>query len=205
MPELTVVGYEGIHRATEVLRDLRDLEAARTIGVADAMAVYRTDEGRLLVDESVKPTSLEGATLGGLLGILIGLVLTVPITGGASAAVAASAVSTGALGLGAIGAAIGREEAGDVKATSGIPDELVKQIGGMVQPGQSALFVLADATDPEGVAQRLGHYGGTILRTTLPAEDVERLQRAMDPRGPDAGAGPEGSFVPQRHSRPSDA
>lgn len=25
MPELTVVGFEGIHRATEGLRDLRDL------------------------------------------------------------------------------------------------------------------------------------------------------------------------------------
>ena len=95
MPELTVVGFEGIHRATEALRDLRDLQAARTIDLADAVALYRTDDGRIRIDESVKPTSEEGATLGGLLGVLIGLVLTLPITGVASAAVVASAVGTG--------------------------------------------------------------------------------------------------------------
>lgn len=185
MPELTVVGFDGTHRAAEVLRDLRDLQATRTIDLADAVAVYRTDDGRLLVDESVKPTSEEGATLGGLLGILIGLVLTVPITGGASAAVVASAVSTGALTLGAMGAMIGHEEAGDVKTTSGIAEDLVTQIGGMVQSGQSALFVLADTTDPERVAGRLGAYGGTILRTTLPADEVERLQRIIGERRAD--------------------
>jgi uncharacterized membrane protein len=184
MPELTVVGFEGIHRATEVLRDLRELQAARTIDLADAVAVYRTDDGRLLVDESVKPTSEEGATRGGLLGVLIGTLLTVPITGGASAAVVASGVG-GALALGAAGAVIGHREAADVKSTSGIGEDLVKQIGGMIQPGQSALFVLADTTDPDGVAQRLGGYGGTILRTTLPPEEVKRLQRVSDAGHPD--------------------
>jgi uncharacterized membrane protein len=189
MPELMVVAFEGIHRATEVLRDLRDLQAARTIHLADAVAVYRADDGRLLVDESVKPTSEEGATLGGLLGVLIGLVLTVPITGGASAAVVASAVSTGALALGATGAVIGHEEAADVKTMSGIAEGLVNEIGGMVQPGQSALFVLADTTDPDGVAQRLGGYGGTILRTTLPPAEVERLQRVIDAGATGASGG----------------
>ena len=165
--------------AIEVLRDLRDLQAERAIDVSDAVAVYRTDEGRLLVDESVKPTSVEGATLGGLLGVMVGLLLAVPITGGASA-VAATAVGTGTLILGATGAAIGHEEAADVKTTSGIADDLVRQIGGMIQPGQSALFVLADAADPSRVAERLGGYGGTILRTTLAPEEVERLQRVID-------------------------
>jgi len=188
MPELTVVGFEGIHRAAEVMPDLRDLQATGTVDLADAVAVYRTDDGRLLVDESVKPTSAEGATTGGLLGVLIGLVLAVPITGGASAAVVASAIGTGALALGAIGAAIGHQEAVDVKTTSGIAEGLVTQIGGMVQPGQSALFVLADTTDPESVAQRLGRYGGTILRTTLAADEVERLQRIIDEHRADAPA-----------------
>ena len=80
---------------------------------------------------------------------------------------------------GAMGAVIGHEEAGDVNTTSGIAEGLVKQIGGMVQPGQSSLLVLADTSDPVRVAQRLGAYGGTILRTTLPADEVERLQRVI--------------------------
>ena len=69
MPELAVVGFTGITRATEVLRDLRELKAEGSIDLADAVAVYGTDDGRLLVDESMKPTTEEGATLGGLLGI----------------------------------------------------------------------------------------------------------------------------------------
>ena len=189
MPELTVVAFGGIDRATQVLHDLRALQAERTIDLADAVAVYRTDDGRLLVDESVKSTSTEGATLGGLLGILIGTVLTMPITGGASAAVVASGVG-GALALGAAGAAIGHAEAADGKTTSGIAEDLVKQIGGMIQPGQSALFVLGDTTDPDGIAQRLGRYGGTILRTTLPPEEAQRLQRAIDAGHPDTGGRP---------------
>jgi hypothetical protein len=42
MPELVVLGFEGIYRATEVLRDLRDLQAERKIDLADAVAVYRS-------------------------------------------------------------------------------------------------------------------------------------------------------------------
>jgi uncharacterized membrane protein len=186
MPELTVVGFDGITRATEVLHELRDLQAQHTIDLTDAVAVYRTDDGRLLVDESVKQTSGEGATLGGLLGVLIAAVLAVPITGGASSAIVASAIGTGALALGATGAVIGRAAAADVKTTSGIGEDLVTQIGGMVQPGQSALFVLADTTDPEAVARRVGAYGGTVLRTTLPPAEVERLQQIIDSGRPDA-------------------
>jgi hypothetical protein len=37
-PECTVVGFEGRHRATGVLRDLRDLQAERTMDLADAVA-----------------------------------------------------------------------------------------------------------------------------------------------------------------------
>jgi len=79
--------------------------------------------------------------------------------------------------MGATGAMIGHEGAADAKTTSGLAEDLVKQVGGMVQPGQSALFVLADTADPDGIAERLGGYGGTILRTSLPLEEVERLQR----------------------------
>jgi hypothetical protein len=42
MPELVVLGFEGIYRATEVPRDLRDLQAERKIDLADAVAVYRS-------------------------------------------------------------------------------------------------------------------------------------------------------------------
>jgi uncharacterized membrane protein len=181
MPELTVVGFEGIHRATEVLRDLRELQAARTIDLADAVAVYRTDDGRLLVDESVKPTSEEGAAWGALMGGMIGAALLAPFTAGASAAVAASAIGASAATLGLTGAVIGADEADTRKRTYGISDDFVKQVGGMVQPGQSAVFVLARASDPAAVAERFRGYGGKVLRTTLPKESTAKFEQLMTP------------------------
>jgi uncharacterized membrane protein len=51
-----------------------------------------------------------------------------------------------------------------------------------VQPGQSALFILGEARDPEEVAKQFRGYGGTILRTTLPPEKAARVQQTIAPR-----------------------
>jgi uncharacterized membrane protein len=154
MAELMVVGFQGTHRAAEVLHQLLDLNADWTqdLNLKDAVAVYRTSNGRLRIDESVQPTTGEGAAWGGLVGALIGGLLAAPFTAGASAAVAASAIGVGAVTLGTTGAVIGGEDAADVKRTYGISDEFVKQMGGMVQPGQSALFILGYSRNPEFLA-----------------------------------------------------
>ena len=88
MRDLIVVGFEGTHRAAEVLSQVLDLNAdwAADLHIQDAVAVYRTTDGKLRVDESVQPTSKEGAAWGGALGVVIGSLLALPFTGGASAA-----------------------------------------------------------------------------------------------------------------------
>lgn len=179
MSELTVVGFQGIHRATQILAQLRDLQAEGAITLEDAVAVYRTEDGELRVDQSVKVTEEEGATLGGLLGVLVAGLLTAPFTGGAGAAVAASAVSTAAVALGATGAVIGGEEAAHAKKLSGISEDFVKQVGGMVQPGESAVFILGNAGDATRVVERFRGQGGTVLRTTLPPDEAKRLEQVI--------------------------
>jgi uncharacterized membrane protein len=185
MRGLTVVGFQGTHRASEVLNQLLDLNADWTIplNLRDAVAVYRTKDGRLRVDESVQITSKEGAAGGGLVGAMIGGLLAAPFTGGASAAVAAAAIGTGALTLGATGAVIGYEDASEMKERYGISEDFVQRVGGMVQPGQSALFVMGDAGDPEQVAKKFQGYGGTILHTTLPPEKAARVQQTIGAKG----------------------
>jgi uncharacterized membrane protein len=181
MAELVVVGFEGKHRAAEVLDQLVVLNDLSEIDLKDAVAVYRTDDGRLRFDQSVQPTTGEGAAGGALLGGLIGALLMAPFTGGISAAAAAGAMGIGAAAFGLSGAAIGAEDASSFKEDFGITDDFVKQVGGMVQPGQSAVFVLARASDPQAVAEQFRGYGGTVLRTTLPPDAAAKFQKLMAP------------------------
>jgi len=181
MRDLTVVGFQGTHRAAEVLNQVLDLNAdwAVDLHLEDAVAVYRTGDGKLRVDRSMQPTSKEGAAWGGVTGALIGSLLALPFTGGASAAVAAAAVGASAVTLGTTGAMIGSDDASDDKATYGISEGFVEQVGGMVQPGQSALFILGQSDQPTKVAERFKGYGGTILRTTLRPEQAKRVQQVI--------------------------
>jgi len=181
MRDLIVVGFQGTHRAAEVLNQVLDLNAdwAVDLHLEDAVAVYRTRDGKLRVDGSMQPTSKDGAAWGGAVGALIGSLLALPFTGGASVAVAAAAVGASAVTLGATGAMIGSDDASDDKAKYGISEDFVKQVGGMVQPGQSALFIRGESDAPVKIAERFRGYGGTIMRTTLRQEQAKQVQQVI--------------------------
>ena len=180
MAELIVVGFEGTRRAREVLDQVESLNALTAIDLRDAVAVYRTNDGKLRTDRSVEPTSKEGAALGGLVGAVIGGLLAAPFTAGASVPAAAVAVGAGSATLGAIGGAVvGFDDATSFKESYGISEELVRQVGGMVQPGQSAVFVLAHASDPAVIAEQFRGYGGTILRTSLSPALQKKVQETI--------------------------
>ena len=108
MSELIVAGFQGKHRAAEVLEQIVERNADLAINLKDAVAVYRTNSGSLRLDSSVQPTSDEGALMGGFIGAMIGSLLALPFTAGASAAVAAGVLGTGAVTFGTGGAIIGR-------------------------------------------------------------------------------------------------
>ena len=180
MSELIAIGFQGKHRAAEVLEQLQGL-TPDSIDLKDAVAVYRTENGRMRLDGSVQPTADAGAAGGALLGGLLGALLAAPFTAGASAAVAAGAIGTTALTLGLGGAVIGAEDAAEWKDVYGIPEDFVLEVGGMVQPGQSAVFVLASSTDPTKVAERFRGYGGKVLRTTLSPSAAAKIQQLMTP------------------------
>jgi len=99
-------------------------------------------------------------------------------------AVAATALGTGLFTGGVTGAALGGDDADTWKKTYGISDDFVKEVGGMVQPGQSAVFVLAGARNPVAIAERFRGYGGKVLRTTLSAESAAKFEKLMTPATP---------------------
>ena len=181
MSTLIVVGFKkDMYRASQVLNELVDMNYDWTIDLDDAVAAYRDYNGKLRIDSSYQMTTGEGAALGGLFGSLIGLTLgaiAAPVTAGASAA--AAVVAAGAAG-GALGAAGGALDAKWWKEDFGIPEEFVKDVGTLVQPGDSAIFALLRSTDPTLVAAEFSDYGGTVLSTTLTPEQAQKVKEILN-------------------------
>jgi uncharacterized membrane protein len=176
---LIVVGFHGKHRASEVLGQLEQLTADWALDLKDAVAAYRTDDGRLRIDQSLNPTTKEGAGYGAFLGGMIGALLAAPFTGGMSTAAAATALGVSGASMGMVGGAFGADDAATFKQEYGISDEFVKEIGGMIAPGDSAVFAVIRGGNPEQVAERFRGYGGTILRTNLSPRVAERVQETL--------------------------
>jgi uncharacterized membrane protein len=177
MAELIVVGFKKeMYRASDVLNQLAQMDEDWAVDLHDAVAAYRDYKGKLRVDQSFQMTTGEGAVWGGLWGSLIGALLAIPFTGGASAAVAAQALAAGLIGGGAVGASAGALDAAWWKDEFGIPDNFVKQVGAMIQPGDSAVFALLRTANPDIVADRFAGYGGTVLRTTLTPAQQAKLE-----------------------------
>lgn len=182
MRNLIVVGFKGKHRASEVLDQLQELHEDWVLELDDAVAAYRTDDGRLRTDQSVNPTTKEGGAMGGIIGAMLGALIAAPFTAGASAAIAASAIGASAVGAGALGAAAGADDAASFKDAYGVSDDFVKEVGGLIEPGDSAVFAEIRAADPQVVADRFRGYGGTVLRTTLSPAAAARVQDTIRAR-----------------------
>ena len=156
MSELIVVGFkQDMYRASEVLNKLSAMDDDWVVDLRDAVAVYRDYNGKLRVDQSYQMTTGQGAGWGAFWGSLIGALIALPFTAGASGAVLAGTLAAGALGGGVLGATGGAIDANWWKDEFGIPEEFVKGIGGMVQPGDSAILALLRTVDPVQVAERV--------------------------------------------------
>ena len=182
MRNLIVVRFRGKDRAAEVLAELEDMSHDVVLDVDDAVAVHRTDDGRLHIDKNVEMTPKQEGWAGGVLGALLAGLVAAPFTAGASAAAATAAISATALAGGALGGAAGAADAEEWKKRYGITDEYVKRVAAMIQPGDSALFALITADDPRGIAERFGAYGGTILETNLPPATAARVAEIISER-----------------------
>jgi uncharacterized membrane protein len=182
MAQLIVVGFKkDMYRASEVLNELQDLDEDWVVDLHDAVAVYRDYNGKLRVDQSYQMTTGEGAGWGGLWGSLIGLTLAIPFTGGATAP-AAGALAAGALAGGALGAGAGALDASWWKDEFGIPDDFVKQVGTLIQPGDSAIYALLRTANPDIVGDQFRGYGGTILTTTLSRGQQAKVENVLHNR-----------------------
>jgi uncharacterized membrane protein len=179
MSNLIVVGFKNdIYKAAEVLYKLRRMNEDWRIYLDDAVAVYRGYDGELVVDQSYQLTTGEGAGWGTLWGSLIGLTLAIPFTGGATAPAAAVAAA-GALGGAAVGATTGAISAKWWKEDFGISENFVRDVGYMIQPGDSAVFMLGTG-NRDDLAREFEGFGGTLLMTSLSDEQKAKIENVLN-------------------------
>jgi uncharacterized membrane protein len=179
MEDLIVVAYDNEYRAQETMNVLRSLDDNWIVDLHDAVAVTRDVNGKLTVEDSYQMTSKEGAGWGILWGTLIGGLIFAPFTGGLSAAAAAGTVAAGAASGAALGGLTGAASATMDKDDFGLSEDFVYQVSETIKPGNSAIFALADRRDPEQVANFFRGTGGTVIRTSLTAEQQNRVQQVL--------------------------
>jgi uncharacterized membrane protein len=148
---LWAVGYADVGRAERVRQEIIRLGATRCLTVLDTAVAVRHPDGTVTLDGEplVAPTPFGGRTLAGLLAALA--LGAPPLTGAAA----------GALARGA----------GGVATEVGIDDEFIREVGALMGPGTSALFVLDVESDMGAILQGIRGLGGAVLRTNV---DVER-------------------------------
>jgi uncharacterized membrane protein len=156
---LWAIGYDTPTGAAAVRDRLMQLQGDHFLILADAIVVVRRPDGTFHFER--EPQTPELDILGcGLLGALLGLVVLQPLAG------AAIGVAAGAIGS-------------LVASHVGIDSDFIGAVQGLMQPGTSVLFLLANSTDEEVVLHRISGLGGTILKTNVELAWAERVRQAL--------------------------
>jgi len=169
--ELIVVGFHGRHRAAEVLATLRQREA-KVFDLDQAITVSWEDRRNFIVQQSINLWREEGARWARLWGAFIKATLFQPFTDQLSTAATKVA---------------GRENGNGESALTrdwwvsdlGIPDYFVRDVGALVQPGESAIIALAENFEPHLALGVLRECGGSLIYTSLSGDQVHKVRKEL--------------------------
>jgi uncharacterized membrane protein len=178
LSELIAIIFKDQYRASEVLNDLQRREWDWVADLDQAVVVRHTEKEEYKVLFSFDPMTETGGSWARLWGSLLSLLLFDPVADGIVQTVATFSEASGA--------------PTNVDAPKQLPDvkwwrerlrlsrEFVRDVGAMVQPGDSALVALLHPDRPGLVFQQLRNYGGTLVHTRLTAEQDWQLQHALN-------------------------
>ena len=158
MTHLVVLGVKNRDDAERVMDLAADLGRQNLLQLEDAAYAYRTDQGKVRVQQTVSTTGA-GAAGGALWGTLIGLIFLNPLAG----------MAVGA----ATGAVAGK------LIDVGINDDMIKQIGGELEQGKAAVFLLARSATVDRVIEALKPFNPTVIQTNLSREREDELVQAL--------------------------
>jgi uncharacterized membrane protein len=147
-------------RAAQVREEITRLSERHCLILLDTAVAVRYPDGCVTLDGEpfVPVTPRRGHTLA---SFLAGLALGAP-----------------PLTCAAVGALAG--EAGTAApAEVGIGEDFVNEVGLLMQPGTSALFVLDQEGDLEAILQGIRGLGGTVLKTTVDLTRARLIQSTL--------------------------
>jgi uncharacterized membrane protein len=156
---LWAIGYEDKTRAEQVRSEIAKLGEKHCLVLMETAVAVRYPDGSLTVDGEpfVATINVSGPWIARLLA---GMALAAP-----------------PLTCAAVGALLG---------STGIDEDFIKQVKGLMKPGSSALFVLDQEGEMEALLRGIRGLGGTVLRTTVDINRAKLIQSTL------AAATPEG-------------
>lgn len=173
--ELVVVGFQGRYRAAQVLTDLRQ-RGAHLFDLDQAITVSWEDRRNFIVQQSINLSREEGARWARLWGAFIKATLFQPFTERLTKAAATVASGDSADAETHSSTALTRDWwVSDV----GIPDDFVRDVGALVQPGESAIITLAENLNPQQAVSVLRDSGGSMIYTSLTDEQIDKVRHEL--------------------------
>lgn len=158
MADMLVLAFDGEDGASNAKEKLIELDKQYLLRLDQVVEVVRKQDGQVKIKQEPRFTGI--AALGGAFwGLLIGIIFLIPVVG-----VAVGAVT---------GAIIGHF------AHYGISKDFMKQVEQAIQPGNSALFILADNVKIDRVVPMLSSLHPRILRTSLSIDQEQKLKEAF--------------------------
>ena len=158
MADLIAIGYDDEGTALLAADEARRLADELIIEPEAVAAIVRDTDGKYHVHTTHHAVGT-GASYGMFWGLLFGVLFFVPVFG--------MAVGAG------LGALMGKV------AKSGIDSEFQSQVRDLLQPGNSALFLIVDKVTPDKAIDGLAPFGGTVLKSSLSKDAEAQLQDAL--------------------------
>ena len=173
--ELIVVGFQGRYRAAQVLTELRQ-RGVELFDLDQAITVSWEDRRNFVVQQSINLSREEGSRWARIWGAFIRATLFQPFTERLSAAAGKLANREPENSNGdSLGPLTRDWWVSDV----GIPDTFVRDVGALVQPGESAIITLAEKFEPSHAAHVLRDCGGSLIYTSLSTDQVNKVRREL--------------------------
>ncbi|MBO0747608.1 MAG: DUF1269 domain-containing protein [Acidimicrobiaceae bacterium] len=153
MSDLIVIGYDNPQTARQAYEQVLRLQQDFIVDLRGLAIVDVDADGKTHVDT---PRRMVGtsAAFGALWGLLLGLLFFVP-----------GMVLLG----GAIGAILGKLN------QSGVNAEFRDRVDHLLEPGHSAVVIMAAKVTEDKFAAAMRPFGGTILQTSLSESDEQEL------------------------------
>ena len=161
MSDLIVIGYENPQTARQAYEQVQRLQQDFVVDLRGLAIVDVDADGKTHVDT---PKRIIGASAvgGALFGLLLGLLFFVP-------------------GLGLLGGAIGALMG--VFNKSGIDAQFRSRVEHLLEPGHSAVVIMASKITEDKFASAMQPFGGTVLKTSLSENDERELAEELAGQG----------------------